>query len=101
MGIEKHLQELLPREALSTSPEDRAAEILPVLNKHGACAYCNFKDLCIAELEGKTDDNNKKPVIIISASIAAIAVAAGLVFLFKKKNPPMRTQAGDVSSKNY
>ncbi|HQP29848.1 MAG TPA: FAD-binding oxidoreductase [Deltaproteobacteria bacterium] len=25
MGIEKHLQELLPREALSTSPEDRAA----------------------------------------------------------------------------
>jgi CRISPR/Cas system-associated exonuclease Cas4 (RecB family) len=39
----------------SLSPEDRAAEILPVLNKHGACAYCNFKDLCIAELEGKTD----------------------------------------------
>jgi hypothetical protein len=27
----------------------------PVLNKHGACKYCNFKNLCISMLDGKTD----------------------------------------------
>ena len=37
------------------SPEELEAEALPVLNKHGACKYCNFTDLCIAELEGKKD----------------------------------------------
>jgi hypothetical protein len=25
---------------------------IPVLNKHGACKYCNFKELCITELDG-------------------------------------------------
>lgn len=35
--------------------EDRAKEALPVLNKHGACKYCNFKSLCISLIEGKKD----------------------------------------------
>lgn len=39
--------------ALSEEEQKKAA--LPVLNKHGACKYCNFKDLCNSELEGKTD----------------------------------------------
>lgn len=25
---------------------------IPVLDKHGACKYCNFKELCITELDG-------------------------------------------------
>lgn len=37
------------------SPEERALESLPVLNKHGICKSCNFKDLCTAMLEGKKD----------------------------------------------
>lgn len=39
----------------NATPEERSLMELPVLNKHGACKYCNFKDLCTAELEGKKD----------------------------------------------
>lgn len=35
--------------------EERKMVSIPVLNKHGACKYCNFKNLCISELDGKTD----------------------------------------------
>jgi hypothetical protein len=37
------------------SPEDRDIESIPVLNKHGACKFCNFTDLCMAMLEGRRD----------------------------------------------
>lgn len=33
----------------------REDESIPVLNKYGACQFCNFKSLCIAKLEGKKD----------------------------------------------
>lgn len=36
-------------------PTEREYAALPVLNKHGACKFCNFKDLCNSKLEGKTD----------------------------------------------
>lgn len=36
-------------------PKTREDESIPVLNKFGACKYCNFKPLCIAKLEGKRD----------------------------------------------
>ena len=35
--------------------EEQRQQALPVLNKHGACKFCNFKDLCNSELEGKQD----------------------------------------------
>lgn len=35
--------------------DERRAVSYPVLNKHGACKYCNFKQLCISELDGKSD----------------------------------------------
>lgn len=35
--------------------EEQRQRALPVLNKHGACKFCNFKDLCISEIEGKQD----------------------------------------------
>jgi len=35
------------------TPEEQEYEIIPVLNKHGACKYCNFKELCNSKLEGK------------------------------------------------
>ena len=37
------------------SPNEKSALEIPVLNKHGACKLCNFKDLCASELDGKTD----------------------------------------------
>lgn len=37
------------------SPEERLEESIPVLNKHGACKFCNFKDLCNSMIEGKRD----------------------------------------------
>jgi hypothetical protein len=33
-------------------PEAMADATIPALNKHGACKYCNFKELCIIELDG-------------------------------------------------
>lgn len=35
--------------------DERSNVSIPVLNKHGACKFCNFKDLCNSQLEGKTD----------------------------------------------
>lgn len=35
------------------SPDEQQAKIIPVLNKHGACKYCHFKELCNSKLEGK------------------------------------------------
>lgn len=46
MAIERHR---------NLSPEDRDIESIPVLNKHGACKFCNFTDLCMAMLEGRRD----------------------------------------------
>lgn len=46
MQIEKH--RALP-------PEERKLESIPVLNKFGACKYCNFTSLCTSMLEGKQD----------------------------------------------
>lgn len=33
--------------------EEQEAKAIPVLNKHGACRFCNFKDLCNSENDGK------------------------------------------------
>lgn len=35
------------------SPEDQEYKLIPVLNKHGACKYCNFKELCASKIDGK------------------------------------------------
>lgn len=37
----------------SMSPEEQELEAIPVLSKHGACKFCNFKDLCASKLDGK------------------------------------------------
>lgn len=37
------------------TPEQRRNVSIPVLNKHGACKYCNFSDLCNTMNEGVTD----------------------------------------------
>lgn len=37
------------------SPEQRMEDATPVFNKHGACKYCNFKDLCNSMMDGVTD----------------------------------------------
>lgn len=34
------------------SPEEKDMEAVPALNKHGACKYCNFRELCTIELDG-------------------------------------------------
>lgn len=36
----------------SLSDADREAKSIPVLNKHGACKYCNFKEVCAIKLNG-------------------------------------------------
>lgn len=35
----------------SGSDEDREAQNIPVLNKHGACKFCNFKEVCAIKLD--------------------------------------------------
>lgn len=54
--LRQHIAAALSIERYRGLPEtEREAETIPVLNKHGACKFCNFKDLCNSELEGKTD----------------------------------------------
>lgn len=54
--LRQHVAASIEIEKFRSLPlEDRKNVSLPVLNKHGACKFCNFKDLCRAELEGKKD----------------------------------------------
>lgn len=54
--LRQHISAALEIEQHRNLPvEERRAVSLPVLNKHGACKYCNFKSLCISELDGKKD----------------------------------------------
>jgi hypothetical protein len=54
--LRQHVATALEIEAHRALPEDQRKDAaIPVLNKHGACKYCNFKDLCSSELEGKKD----------------------------------------------
>lgn len=54
--LAQHIGASFEIEKFRNLPEaERKKAALPVLNKHGACKYCNFKDLCNSELEGKTD----------------------------------------------
>ena len=46
LEIEKHR---------ALSDEERDAVSIPVMNKHGACRYCNFKDLCHSMNQGAKD----------------------------------------------
>lgn len=46
LEIEKHR---------ALDPEERERVSIPVLNQHGVCKFCNFKDLCKTKLEGKKD----------------------------------------------
>ncbi len=36
-------------------PAEREGESIPIYNKHGACKFCNFKDLCNSQTEGATE----------------------------------------------
>lgn len=36
-----------------SSPEEQEAMTIPLLSKHGACKFCNFKELCASKLDGK------------------------------------------------
>jgi hypothetical protein len=54
--LRQHVAASLEIEKFRALPlEDRKNAALPVLNKHGVCKFCNFKDLCVAEIEGKKD----------------------------------------------
>lgn len=54
--LAQHIGAALEIEKHRSLPEDeRRAVSYPVLNKHGVCKYCNFKSLCISELDGKVD----------------------------------------------
>ncbi len=35
------------------TPDEQELKAIPVLNKHGACKFCNFEELCISKLDGK------------------------------------------------
>lgn len=41
----------------SLGDAEREAKTIPVLNKHGACKYCNFKELCASKLQGGDIDH--------------------------------------------
>jgi len=54
--LQQHVAASLQIERYRNLPDDeREIETIPVLNKHGACKNCNFKDLCISKLDGKKD----------------------------------------------
>lgn len=54
--LHQHISASLEIEKHRALPVDeRRAASIPVLNKHGVCKYCNFKGLCISELDGKAD----------------------------------------------
>lgn len=54
--LKQHVGASLEIEQFRALPaEEQEAKALPVLNKHGACKFCNFKNLCNSELEGATD----------------------------------------------
>lgn len=51
--LKQHIAASLEIERYRALPEkEREDATIPVLNKHGACKYCNFKELCITELDG-------------------------------------------------
>jgi hypothetical protein len=54
--LRQHISASFEIERFRALPRDQMQQAaLPVLNKHGACKFCNYKDLCKSELEGKTD----------------------------------------------
>ena len=54
--LQQHVQASLEIEQFrNMSIEEQREKAIPVLNKHGACKFCNFKSLCNSELEGKSD----------------------------------------------
>jgi len=51
--LKQHIAASLEIEAYRALPPDKMQDAtIPVLNKHGACKYCNFKELCIIDLDG-------------------------------------------------
>lgn len=54
--LAQHIAASMEIEKFRATPvEELPMVALPVLNKHGVCKFCNFKDLCNSENEGKTD----------------------------------------------
>lgn len=52
--IRQHIAASLEITEYRALPEqDQKAKSIPVLNKHGACKFCNFKSLCNSENDGK------------------------------------------------
>ncbi len=51
--MKQHIAASLEIENYRSLPDkQREDATIPVLNKHGACKYCNFRDLCASELVG-------------------------------------------------
>lgn len=51
--LKQHIGASLEIENFRSLSDDKMQDsAIPVLNKHGACKYCNFKELCIIDLEG-------------------------------------------------
>lgn len=54
--ITQHIDASMEIEAFRALPTaEQKKDALPVLNKFGACKFCNFRDLCEAEVAGETD----------------------------------------------